>query len=251
MNTRQYIETNRAAIFDWSVIFISFMLGFAFPTMSDFIRSDGFFYWLVTGLFLYIVGAVLKHLPLSYRMSFSSHDPKPVPYTMFLIVGHWFIFLIVFILCEGVFRKMLDLPAMTDKNGGGWEMILAACLGAAMITWLAYRTKSKRKNRKKYSDRFLFTMEFVADLLLVAGVSILSFVFWEKGVMGMLVRAKTETIGDIWFLFVFLAILYLFFYLPLRYLYFVEDRKAGANRNRLLFIFGFLLLRALIEMLTI
>jgi hypothetical protein len=94
-------------------------------------------------------------------------------------------------------------------------------------------------------------MELVADILLIAAVSIFSFVFWEKGVMGMLSRASTRTIGDIWFLFLFLSILFLFFYLPLRYLFFIENREGGSNRKRLFLIFDFILLKALFEMLNI
>lgn len=130
-------------------------------------------------------------------------------------------------------------------------MQVAAVGIACFVTWLVYRTKSKRKSLKKYSAPFLFLMELIADIFLIAGVSIFSFVFWEKGVMGMLSKTSTQTISDIWFLFVFLSVLFLFFYLPLRYLFFIENREGGGNRRRLFLIFGFILLKALFEMLAI
>jgi hypothetical protein len=67
----------------------------------------------------------------------------------------------------------------------------------------------------------------------------------------MLGKASTRTLGDVWFLFVFLSILFLFFYLPLRYLFFMEDREGGGNRKRLLIIFIFMLLKASFEFLGI
>ena len=91
----------------------------------------------------------------------------------------------------------------------------------------------------------------LADLLLVAGVSIISFIFWEKGIMGMLDRVDKKSIGTIIFLFFFLAALFVFFYLPMRYLFFIEDREGGRNRKRLFLIFGFILLKAVFEMLRI
>lgn len=248
---KDYILKNRAAIFDWSVISISFLLGFIFPTITDFIRSPGFYNWMFAVLLLYSCGAALKHLPLSYRLSHSGKVIKPVPYVLFLVVGHWFIMLFVFILSEQSLRSILQLPPLTEKNEGSWQLITFAITFSIFITWLVYRTKSNRKSRKKFSTDYLFWMELVADIFLIAGVAILSFVFWERGVMAMLTKSKTQTIGDIWFLFVFLSILFLFFYLPLRYLFFMEDRKGGRNRRRLFLIFGFMLLKALFEMLNI
>lgn len=248
---KDYILNNRAAMFDWSVISISFLLGFIFPAITDFIRSPGFYYWMLAALLLYTCGAALKHLPLSYRLIHSGKAIRPVPYFLFLGVGHWFIMLFVFILSERPLRSIFRLPRLTEKNDGSWQLIIIAGIVSLFITWLVYRTKSHRKSRNKFSVGYLFRMELLADILLIAGVSILSFVFWEKGVMAMLSRASTKTIGDIWFLFVFLSILFLFFYLPLRYLFFIEDRENGRNRRRLFLIFGFMLLKALFEMLNI
>lgn len=247
----KYIQQNRAALFDWLVISISFLLGFIFPTLSDFFQSPGYYNWMLVSLLLYIAGAALKHLPLSYRLTYSGKPLEPVPYLLFLLIGHWFILLIIIFFSEPAIRHLFGLPALDkDISSNGWMMVTAT-VTAGFVTWLVYRTKSRRKSTKKYSAAYLFRMELVADIFLIAGVSIFSFVFWEKGVMGMLGRASTQTIGDIWFLFIFLAVLFLFFYLPLRYLYFVENREGSGNSKRLFLIFGFILLKALFEMLAI
>src|SRR5512137_1039015 len=90
---QQYIQHNRAAIFDWAVISISFLLGFIFPTLKDFIVSGGFQNWMFAALVCYCAGVLLKHLPLSYRLQFAR--PRSVPYIIFLLIGHWLIFLVV------------------------------------------------------------------------------------------------------------------------------------------------------------
>lgn len=246
---KNYIQQSRFALFDWSVVVISFSLGFVFPTISDFIRSPGFYNWMLAALFLYITGAFLKQLPLSYRMDLSGRPLRQIPYTIFLVIGHWIIIFLAVIFSEPAFRKLVDLPPIPKENTSDWHWVAAAI--AAFVTWLVYRSKTKWKRKKVYPVNTLFWMELIADIFLTSGVAIFSFVFWEKGAMALLSRSPTNTIGDIWFLFIFLAILFLFFYLPLRYLYFIEDSQGGANRRRLLYIFGFMLLRALLDMLSI
>jgi len=245
----QYIQHNRAAIFDWSVISISFLMGFIFPTLKDFIVSGGFHYWMFAALLLYVAGALLKHVPLAYRLQFSKQ--RAVPYILFLLIGHWLILLVVILFAELPFRQLAGLPPLSGDESVSWPLILIASGLSALITWLVYRSKTNRKSRNTYTAANLFFREMTAYLLRISSVSVLTFFFWEKGVMAMLARSSTQTIGDIWFLFVFLSILFLFFYLPLRYLYFVEDREGGRNRKRLLYIFGFVLLRALFEMLNL
>jgi hypothetical protein len=225
----------------------SFLLGFAFPSLRDLVSSPGFYNWILASLLLYIIGAALKDLPLSYRMS--RNTVQPIPYTIFLLVGHWFIIMIMVILAEPAIRNILGLAPFNDKNAASGELIFGSILSAIVVTWLVYRTKSNRKKRKQYSAKFLFWWEIVADIFLIAGVSIFSFIFWEKGVMAMLSKASTNTFGDIWFLFVFLSICFLFFYLPLRYLFFIEDREKGRNRRRLLLLFVFILIKALLEVI--
>jgi hypothetical protein len=250
MDLKNHIQQNRAALFDWTVILTSFLLGFIFPTISEFIASPSFHGMMLAVLLVYTAGAALKHLPLSYRLSQSSKTIRPIPYTFFLVVGHWFIFFIVTIVAEPAFRSIVGLPAATKENTmRGWSLLISSLL-AACITWLVYRSKTKRQPEKEYTATH-FRQEVVADILLTTSVAVLSFLFWEKGVMAMLERAKTENFGDIWFLFFFLCILFVFFYLPLRYLYFIEDREGGRNRRRLLLIFAFMLIRAIFRMLGI
>lgn len=251
MKTRDYLQTNRTALFDWIVLITSFLLGFAFPSLKEMITSRGFHLWMLAPLLLYTIGAALKHLPLSYRLAADAEKIKPVPYIMFLVTGHWFIILILAIFSGPAFRQLLQMPAVTAGNAFSGSLFSVAIIIATGVTWLVYRNKTKIKKRKNYSDNFLFRMELIADILLIAGVAIFSFIFWEKGVLAMLSRASTETMSDIWFLFVFLSVLFVFFYLPLRYLFFIEDRGSGRNRRRLLIIFGFMLLKALLETLAI
>jgi hypothetical protein len=246
-----YIHKNRAALFDWLVLSVSFILGFIFPTIKDFFISPGYYNWMLAALLLYITGVVLKHLPLSYRIENSAKILKPVPYLIFLVIGHWLVILFLVIFAEPAIRHILHAGPLKKNNSTSGELFIAATLIAAFVTWLAYRSKSKRTKRKKYSTAYLFRMELVADILLITGVSIFSFVFWEKGVLEMLARVSTQSVIEIGFLFIFLAILFLFFYLPFRYLYFIEDRENGGNRRRLFLIFGFILLRALLDMLNI
>lgn len=248
---KDYIQQNRAALFDWSVICISFMMGFIFPTVTDFTSSSNFSYWMLVAFLLYTVGAVLKHLPLSYRITFSVTDPRTMPYFIYLFVGHWFITLFVIMLSEAAFRHIFNLPPISKENSPSWQLVLTATTVAAFVTWLVYRSKTNFKSRKEYSNSYLFYRELVADIFLIGGVSIVSFVLWEKGVIAMLARVSTKSITEILFLFVFLSITFLFCYLPLRYLYFIEDREGGRNRRRLLYIFAFMLVRALFEMLAL
>lgn len=246
----EYIRHNRTALFDWLVVGCSFGLGFIYPTITDFIRSPWFSYWMLGALVLYTAGALLKHKPLAYRLR-KNGKTEPVPYIIFLLVGHWFIMLFAIVLSEQAFRQLLRLPPLTGKNSASGELVTISIVGAAWITWLVYRTKSAGKKHIKMNEHSLFRRELLADLFLVTAVAVFSFVFWEKGAMAMLERANTSSIGDIWFLFIFLAILFLFFYLPLRYLFFMENRGGSGNSRRLLLIFGFMLLRALFEMLRI
>jgi hypothetical protein len=113
---KNYIQQNRAALFDWSVICISFMLGFIFPTVTDFISSSKFSYWMLIAFLLYTAGTVLKHLPLSYRITFSVTKPRPGPYFIYLFVGHWFILLFVIVLAETAFRHIFNLPAIKSRE---------------------------------------------------------------------------------------------------------------------------------------
>jgi hypothetical protein len=233
------------------VLVISFSLGFIFPDFLKIISSPGFYYWMLAALLIYITGAALKHLPLSYRISHSGKTFKPIPYTIFLVIGHWLIIYVWVLFTESAIRRLLQLPKLNTTNSSNWQILLAATIVASFVTWLVYRNKSVRRKRKEYSASFLSRMELVADILLVTAVGFFSFVFWEKGVMTMLGKASTRTLSDVWFLFVFLSVLFLFFYLPLRYLFFMENREGSGNRERLVIIFAFMLIKATLDFLGI
>ena len=244
---KEYVQANRAALFDWIVLLTSFLLGFAFPSLRDLILSPVFYDWMLVALVLYIAGAAIKHLPLSYRLSNSGKNIEPVPFLIFLLIGHWLIMFVLVMLAGPEIRYVLQLSPYNAKNGTSGGMIILYMALASFITWLVYRNKSKRKKRKQYGAIFLFRVELVADILLTASVSFFSFVFWEKGVIDLLLHASTRTLADVFGLFVLLCILFVLCYLPFRYLFFIEDRDRGRNGRRLLLLFGFILARAALE----
>jgi len=247
---KDYIGHNRGVIFDSATIFLSFFLGFIFPTLSDIIHAGVFSAWMLTALLLYGIGAAIKHQPLRYRLS-RTGQVKDVPYVLFLIISHWFIILFVCLLTENAFRSLFRLRAMTAEDTVSGTAILVSVMVATFFTWLVYRSKTKRKkNGKTLSGTYLFYIELLADLLLIAGIGILSFVFWDQGAMGLVGHAFIGSVGGVIFLFFFLSILFMVFYLPLRYLYFIEEKKSGGNRRRLLIVFAIVLVRALFEVIS-
>ena len=208
---RESIQLNRAALFDWLVIAISFALGFLFPTLSKFIWSHSFYVWILAALVSYTLGAALKDFPLSYRLSHLPRIVEPVPYIIFLLAGHWFIIVSMVILAEPLFRPLFGLPSMAVDSAMSWQIALLSTVWGFVLTWLVYRSKSNRKFKRAYSESFIFRIEVIADIFLLAGVAVFSFIFWEKGVMEMLAHASTRSFSDIWFLFLFLSFLFLFF----------------------------------------
>lgn len=249
-SAKEYIQINRPAIFDWSVMLISFLMGFLFPSGSAFISSNIFYELMLVATGCYIAGAVIKHLPLCTRLAARGIKDRTAGYRTFLIFGHWLIFFLLFIMLEPPMRRILHFPLKEGQIVYSGPFLAIAPIFAIIVTWLVYRNKEKFRRTASYSPGYLFNRELIADLLLITGVSVLNFFFWEKGVMEMLSRSKTDTIGDIWFLFLFLSVLFIAYYLPLRYLFFIEDRP-GSNTRRLFYIFGFMLFRALFEMLSI
>ncbi|MBK6826235.1 MAG: hypothetical protein IPG86_04930 [Chitinophagaceae bacterium] len=123
---REKLNHNRAALFDWLVVLISFTLGFTFPTLGDFIRSPLFYNMMLVSLLLYLAGAALKHLPLSYRLSTTGKNIQPVPYVIFLVIGHWFIIFFMVIVSEPGFRSLIGMPAFKQGESASWQVISAA-----------------------------------------------------------------------------------------------------------------------------
>jgi hypothetical protein len=251
LNTHKYNQESKAALFDWLVFGISFSMGFIFTSLKDFVASPGFTIWMLAALLLYTIGAALKHLPLRYRLGRSGKAIKEIPLFYFLLAGHFCIFCIVVFFSEPAVIKLFASGPAPVKSKPDNPNILRPILAAIFVTWLIFRPKRVVRKKINFSANSLFIMELVADIFLVAGVSILSFAFWEKGIFALLTRKPVSSIGDVWFLFVFLSITYILFYLPLRYLFLIEDYQEGATWKRLLLIFGLLLLKSLLEILRI
>lgn len=238
------IKENKPAIFDWLVFVFSISLSFVFPSLKDFVASKAFSNWMLAGLILYIFGSWLKHMPLYYRIGGKTED---IPYLLFLIVGHWCIIIAVMIFSWAAVRRILGMPPVAVENMPFWQMITVVMIGSTFITWLVFRSGNKYKfaSKKALSKKYLFFRELVADVFLISGVAMISFVFWEQGVLGLFSRMPLDSIGSAIFILIFLSIAYMMCYLPLRYLYLVEDRFRKQAGKRLLLIFILVLIRCL------
>ncbi len=242
---QDHIEANRAAYFDWLVLGISMALSFIFPVLPREEKLDWFSFLLFGALILYTTGSWLKHLPLSYRVTTAGEKFRTIPYVFFLVVGHWFIFIVVMIFSMGAVYKMFHIRVPVKDAYINSYTIPLCMLGSLLLTWMVYRTKFRLKDPGRYSKQFLFRRELVSDICLVVSVSVLSFIFWETGVMGMMVRERIDTFVDIIFLFFMMGILFMICYLPIRYLFLIEDHTSRQTWQRFLFIFGIFLVRFL------
>lgn len=242
---------NRSAFFDWIVFIISFSLGFIFPSLGSFVTSPQFTWWMLAALVCYTAGSWLKHLPLSYRLTTSPGRRREIAYTIFLIAGHWCIMLLVIIFAETAFGKILGVRSFMDKKADNPAFMFGSMFLSGFLTWLVYRSKKLGRKVKVPGSVFLFRRELVADILLITGVSILTFVMWEKGIIALLSHKAVTSFSEVWFLFLMLSITYLLFYLPLRYLFLIEDHSNRQTWKRMLLIFAFLLLRSFFEIIRI
>ncbi|MBC7872985.1 MAG: hypothetical protein H7Y01_03255 [Ferruginibacter sp.] len=247
--TADQVQNNRAAMFDWIVLATSFSLGFIFPDLGKFVLSPQFSWWMLIALTCYIAGAWLKHTPLSLRLF--RKPGREIVYTLFLVAGHWCIFLMVLFFCAPVISKLFGFRAYMEKNQTSGTVIFITMILATVITWLVYRSKVPGKAVAARSKDYLFRRELVADFLLIVGVSILSFVLWEKGVIALLSNKPLTSFGEVWFVFVFLSAAYVLCYLPLRYLFLIEDHGSRRTWRRMLLIFAFLLLKSVFEIFGI
>lgn len=247
-NVADNMLLNRPALFDWLVLVISLTLGLIFPSIGSFVLSPAFSWWMLIVLLAYIAGAWLKHIPLSYRLT-TSHSAKGSPFVIFLISGHWCIFLLVIFFAEPAFSQLTGLTAWIGKDPGSGKIVFPAMILATFITWLVYRSKVLPRSFKSKPANYLFYRELIADLLLTSAVSVLSFLLWEKGVMAFFSTRPIYTFSEVLFVFMFLSITYLICYLPLRFLFHIEERDSRQGWRRLLVIFTFLLLRSTLEIL--
>lgn len=246
-----FLQENKSALFDWMVFLTSFSLGFIFPSLLDLIVSPWFSYLILAALLIYIAGAWLKHFPLYYRLNETGDSPLRMPFTIFLIIGHWCLMLAIVLFSISTIRRLAGIKIIVTEDGSNGYDILIAIVAAAFITWLIFRGKTNLKSRMGVSASYLVRRELVADICLVIAVSIFSFAFWEKGIMVLLANRPTVSFTDIWYLFLFLVIAYMLCYLPMRYLFLVEDHFSIRTWKRMLLIFALLLLRSLLEMINI
>jgi len=241
------IKQNKPAIFDWLVFLFSFSMGFIFPSLRSFIASSSFSNWMLAALVLYIGGICLKHGPLYYRLARAGNHEE-IPYRFFLIIGHWVIMMAVIIFADEAFRRLMGLPTLRQGEGSGYGTVTGIFLGA-FITWLAFRPGGK--NKKILAEGYLFRRELAADILLITGVAMLSFVFWEKSILAVFINMPMGSVGDVCMRFILLSLAYIMFYLPLRYLYLIEDHFSKQAWRRLLLIFIFILLRGILTALDL
>jgi hypothetical protein len=244
-----YISRNRPALFDWLVFIVTFSLSFVYPAMSDIAFTPMFSWLMFATLVLYAVGAWLKHLPLYYRMIRNGVTPREIPYLLFLVIGHWIIIYTVILLSTQAVASIAGKMVSKEGSTASGIYFLFGFILSVLITWIVYHHRQFIKKEEEHSSRYLFYRELVGDIFLVCSVSVLTFVFWEKGIMTLFVNGLPKTMSEIWFIFLLLAICFVLFYLPLRYLYLVEDHSSRQTWQRFLLIFGFLLIRTLIGVL--
>src|SRR5215211_806992 len=106
--TTVYLQ-NRAALFDWLVFIISFCMGFIFPSIGSFVISPDFKWWMLAVLVVYTLGAWLKHLPLSERM-INQGKKTELGLSLFLMAGHFVIFMVVIMMAEPAFCQLIGTP---------------------------------------------------------------------------------------------------------------------------------------------
>lgn len=245
--SKDYIQENKPALFDWFVFSISFSLGFIFPTFRDLASSPLFSFLVLTALVLYASGAWLKHLPLYERLRLTG---RKLPFILFVcfICIHYVLILAAVIFSMPAARIILSLPPAATKTITGTAVVITGFLVPTFITWLVFR--NEKSKYKKYSSDYLFWRELAGDICLVFGVSIFSFIIWDKAILAGLFNVPVTSLKDVWSLFILLALSYILFYLPLRYLFLVEDHFSRTWK-RMLLIFGLLLLKALFEILNL
>lgn len=181
-----YIQQNKAAFFSLAGFWHQFLSWIYLSNVKEFVVSPWASYLLLTACLFYIIGAWLKHLPISYRLIQNEKSFEQIPLLIFLIIGHWLIFFIVMIFAQSAFRSITGLSRPVTEGQDEGLTFFINIIGAVAITWLVFRSKKKKNKPGIYSAGYLFRRELVADILLLFAVSILSFAFWEKGIIALL-----------------------------------------------------------------
>ena len=249
MKTAEYIQNNRPALFDWFVITICFSLSFVFPKLGDIAFTRFFSGYMLSGLVLYVIGVCLKRLPLYERMLRNGEHERQIPYVFFLAIGHWIIIYTVYLLSANALGRVLGIKIAQQNESTSGIYYLIGFILSLLITWLVFHKMKLPDRTKIRSERHLFYRELFADILLLLSVSAFTFIFWEKGIMTLFLKGLPTRVSDVFFQFFLLSICFVLFYLPLRYLFLVEDHTSRQTWQRLLLIFGFLLLRSLMVLL--
>ena len=166
-NQNKVMMINRSALFYWLVFGISFSMSFIFPSLKDFAGSFSFSWWMLVALLLYTAGALLKHRPLSYRMSRSGDSSEMVPYVIFLFAGHMVIVLMLLVFSAPAVTVIFNISAVHEKDPVSSIIVLADIILAVLISWLVFRTKAYKQIKRNFSTPYLFRRELVADILLV------------------------------------------------------------------------------------
>ncbi|MFM2138639.1 MAG: hypothetical protein RJA57_946 [Bacteroidota bacterium] len=242
----QLVREDRSAVLDWITFMLSLSLGFLFPSLRALVRSPQFPSLLLIAVGSYALGATLKQAPLRYRLHLMGRGPAHVPYAFILGLGHWILLFISLFLAAPAIARLLSLPAAQIHSGSRGIFIILYLIGASLVTWLVFR--SKRPPVRSRRPGPLSAQELLADILLVAGVGFLTFLFWERVIMAVLGAYSIERPAHIWYLFLFLGFGFLLFYLPLRYLFIIDTERSGHILRRFSLFYVLLLVRALLNM---
>ena len=247
---RPIFGISRPALFDWLVLTTSFSLSFIFPNFLSVIISPVLPFLMLAAMVLYTTGALLKHLPLDQRAKMRSSGFTDLPYKTFLAIGHWIIIYIAILFTKRAITQITGLNVSSTPPGKWDYFMLVDFVLTTYITYMVFHIRKGKAPARKYTEKYLFRRELVADIFLCISVSILTFIFWEKGIMSLFTYRQPREITDILFMFLLLAICFILFYLPLRYLFLVEDHSSRQTWQRFLLIFGFLMIRSLFILLN-
>ena len=242
---------SRSALFDWIVFLTSFSLSFVFPGFVSLVASPVFPWLIFSSILFYAIGAWLKHLPLDIRAALPSYKKRTFPLKYAMMFGHWLIFYGALYMLRLHIQNFFGVHFPGEKSGETDWYLWFCFLFPIFITWLVYRDPRKYLPLK-YTETSLFRRELAGDILLCLSVSVLTFFFWERGVMGLMTKdIFPKNAPGLAIQFLILAVCFVLFYLPLRYLFLIEDHSSRQTWQRFLLIFGFLSIRFLFILLDL
>ena len=238
-------EQLHGAVFDWSVMFFSTMLSFVFPSLSDFIHSPYARSIILIALVLFIIGTILKRIPLVTRLELKPRTSKsswgiliPVQFCIMIVVGY---------LSAEEIGKITGWYKTGEENPGPiiFISVFLAILTSSLTAWA-----SMSKVRKRYSDEWLRRREMKADIMLIVATSVFTFIFWDLGPESYMKSHPIRDFGVIIPVFIFILMCYVIFYLPFRYLYIIEDGHKKATWRRMWIVLLIVFVRSAIAALS-